>query len=138
MTENAKSKTRLLLLCRVLYFLLPLPVTWFAINLMGSYMKYYDIGVNVSANHGFLMFFVAPALLVSLLVIAAISLYLLQRLLKSPWWALLLGSILVVSGGSGAFIVQARSNLDYPSERPQDISLFLRQYVAEMGNGSAK
>lgn len=133
MNETVKLKALPLSMCKVLYFLFPLPVAWLSLSLMSMYMKYYDIGVNSGANNGFLVFIVGPVLLIVLFITAATSLYLANRFLKSLWLGILFGSLLVFIIGIGAFIIQAQSYSDYPTEKPQNMTLFLKYYVREMG-----
>ncbi len=95
-------------------------------------MKYYDIGVNSGANNGFLVFIAGPVLLIVLFVAATISLYLANRFHKSLWLGMLFGSVLVFIIGIGAFIIQAQSYSDYPTEKPQNMTLFLKYYVNEL------
>ena len=133
MNETTKLKALLLSMCKVLYFLFPIPVAWLSLSLMSIYMKYYDIGVNSGANNGFLVFIVGPVLLIVLFITAAISLYLANRFHKSLWLGILIGSVLVFIIGIGAFIIQTQSYSDYPTEKPQNMSLFLKYYVREMG-----
>lgn len=127
--KTIRKLTLLFSICKVLYFLLPLFVTWLSLSLMSMYMKYYDIGVNPSANNGFLIFFVAPALLTILYITAIINLYISKRFFKSQWAGILFGSILIFMVGIGAFIIQTQYYEDYPTEKPQNMTLFLKDYV---------
>lgn len=132
MNEKIKPPALFFAIGKVLYFLLPFPVTWLSLSLMSMYMKYYDIGVNSAANNGFLVFFVAPVLLIALFITAAISNYLVNRFYKYQWLGILFGSVLVFIVGIGVFIIQAWFYLDYPTENPQNMTLFLKYYVREM------
>jgi hypothetical protein len=95
-------------------------------------MKYYDIGVNSGANNGFLIFFVGPALLIVLFIASTISLYLANRFLKYQWLAIIFGGVLILIIGIGSFIILAQSYSDYPTEKPQNMTLFLKYYVNEL------
>ena len=93
---------------KVLYFLFPLPVALLSLSLTSMYLAYYDMGINASANNGFLLFIVAPILLTVLYITAGTSLFLANRLLKSKWMGILLGSVLVFIVGVGSFILVLR------------------------------
>jgi len=80
MNETAEQPALIILVCKVLYFLLPLPVSWLSISLMVRYVKYYDIGVNSSANSGFIFYFILPIFLVILYVVEMIGLLITNRL----------------------------------------------------------
>lgn len=128
---NNKWQKLPLSICTFTYYLLPLPVAWWSVSLMSMYMKYYDIGVNQGANNGFLLFFIAPVLLAIFYIISTLSIYTVKRVNKSQWLGMACGSAMVFVVGIIAFVVFAHSNLDYPTEKPQDIILFLKYYACE-------
>lgn len=117
----------------VLYFLFPFFAAWLSLSLTSMYMAYYDIGINASANNGFLVWIVAPVLLIVLFITAVVSLYLVRRFLRSTWFGIVLGIGLVFIVGIGAFLIQACAYFDYPTEKPQHMSTFFNYYVEEMG-----
>lgn len=117
---------------KVLYFLLPLPVSWLSISLMGQYMKYYDIGVNPSANNATLVFFVLPVLLLVLYLVEMFCLWVVNRFGTSKCRGLLLSSLVVLIIGIGAFFIQVQTVADYPTEKPQNIRIFLEFYLQEL------
>jgi hypothetical protein len=133
---NKAIKELSLSISKILYFLLPFPVALLSLSLMSMYMRYYDIGVNMSANNGFLVFFLAPALLVILYVTAATSLYLANRLFNFQWLGILLGSALMLVVGIGSFLIEVRSVLDYPTEKPKNMVGFLQYYLTAIGRGN--
>lgn len=132
MNETIKQPSLIFSIGKILYFLLPFPVALLSLSLMSMYMKYYDIGVNMAANNSFLVFFVAPVLLIVLYITAATSLYLMNRYFKSQWLGILLGSALMFIVGIGSFLIEVQSDLDYPTEKPKNMTLFLKYYVSEM------
>ncbi len=117
----------------VLYFLFPLWVTWLSLSLTSMYMAYYDIGINAVAANGFLLWIVAPILLIALFVTAVVSWYLGRRFQRAPWFGILLGMGLVFMVGMGAFLLQVKSYSDYPTQKQQDMSVFLNYYLQEIG-----
>ncbi|NOS89129.1 MAG: hypothetical protein HOP34_11440 [Methylococcaceae bacterium] len=119
-------------LCKIAYFLLPLPIALLSLSLMSLYMEYYDIGVSMTANNGFLVYFVAPALLISLYITATASLYLGRKIFNFRWLGIVLGSALMFMVGMGAFLINVQSNLDYPTEKPQTMTVFLNYYVSHV------
>lgn len=133
MNNSIKQQSLFFLTCKVLYFLFPLPVAWLSLSLMSMYLKYYDMGINAGANNGFLVFFVAPALLTALYIIAVVSIYLANRFLKSQWLGIIFGSLLVLILGVGSFIAQVQSSLDYPTEKSKNMTAFLKYYAEEIG-----
>lgn len=132
MDENIKQSSLVFTISKFLYFLFPFPVVLFSLSLMSMYLKYYDIGVNMSANNGFLAFFVAPILLIALYITAISSLYLMNRYFKSQWRGILLGSALMIIVGIGSFLIEVQFDSDYPTEKPKNMTLFLKYYVGEM------
>jgi len=114
------------------YFLLPIPVAWLSLSLMSMYLRYYDIGINSAANNVFLIFFVAPALLIGLYITAITCLYLANRLVKPKWLGVLLCYLLVFLVGIGSFALEVRSVSDYPTDEPQQIGVFLKYYSKEI------
>ena len=133
MNETIKQFSLLYSICEIVYFLLPFPIAMLSLSLMSMYMKYYDIGINMTANNGFLYFFVAPVLLIILYITATATLYLVNRFFKSQWLGIVLGSVLMFMVGIGSFILEVQSNVDYPTEEPQNMTLFLKDYISEMG-----
>lgn len=133
MNERKESYPLLLSISIVLYFLFPFFVAWLSLSLTSMYMAYYDIGINASANTGFLIWIVAPVLLIALFITATVSLYLARRFQRSTWFGIVLGIGLVFIVGIGAFLIQAWACFDYPTEKPQHIPTFLNYYVEEMG-----
>lgn len=132
MNESIKRPAWPFSMCRVLCFLLPIPVAWLSLSLMSMYMNYYNMGVNSGANNGFLVLFVAPVLLTVLYITAATSLYIANRCFKSQWLGVLLGSLLIFMVAIGSFIIGVQFSLDYPTEEPQNMSLFLKYYISEI------
>lgn len=135
MDQITKQSASILSIGKIIYFLLPFPVALLSLSLISMYMKYYDIGVNMAANNSFLLIFVAPLLLIVLYITAATSLYLGSRWFKSQWLGILLGSVLMFIVGVASFLIEVQSDLDYPTEKPQNMTLFLKYYVSEMVDG---
>lgn len=113
------------------YFLLPIPVAWLSLHLMSLYSIYYDIGINAVANNGFLIYIVAPILLISLYIASVIFLYLTKRRVKSRWQRAILCCLLVIFVGLSSFAIKVRTVSDYPTEEPQNMSMFLNFYANE-------
>lgn len=126
MREAADIKNFLNVAYRILYFLLPLPLTYLSLHLIGSYYLYYDLGVNNNANNGYLTIIVAPVLLTAMYAIAILVFYLTRRLLSPGAQTLLLGNILLWGGTFGTFFMHY--NPQYIDGQPQDISAFLIYY----------
>lgn len=129
MTESVPPHTLFFSVSKALYFLLPLPVSWLSISLMGKYMQYYDVGVNPGANNGTLLFFVLPVLPVILYLVQIVGLYIVNRFFKSKYLGLLFTSLVVLSIGIGAFFIQIRVFSDYPTEKTQNLRIFLEFYL---------
>jgi hypothetical protein len=112
-----------------LYFGLPI---WFSLRSIGfisSYMSYYRIGINVSANSFGLIFFELPLLLVGNLGTVLVICYVAKRWGWWRWWVMLLGLL-----ASIAFcIIFVRWNIagyaNYPSYKPQNFDEFLDYYI---------
>jgi len=117
---------------KILYFVLPFLVAWFSLSLTRRYMSYYDIGVNSGANNGFLFLLLGPVLLTVLIITAVTSTYLANRLFKSQWPGILLGSILMLLIGGGSFFLQVRYTADYPTQKEQSMTLFFDFIAREM------
>ena len=132
MNERKGSHSLFLSISIVFYFLFPFFVAWLSLSLTSMYMAYYDIGINASANNGFLLWIVAPLLLIILFITATVSLYLARRFQRSTWFGIALGVGLVFVVGIGAFLIQAWTCFDYQTEKTQHISTFLNYYVEEM------
>lgn len=131
MENNATRQKGIAVLCKILYFMLPLLVGWLALSLMSKYMKFYDIGVNAGANNGFLMFFIAPLLLVGLYSIATLCIFIGNYLKASPYKTMCIGSFFILLFGLSAFFFYAQSKSEYPTEQPQNMVVFLKSYFLE-------
>lgn len=94
-------------------------------------MNYYDIGVNSGTNNFYLIISVAPPLLLALYGIALSIYFLANYLKKSQYRAMALGGLLTIVCGFFAFFLNIQSIKDYPTEKPQDITLFLKYYFLE-------
>lgn len=121
------------LACRVAYYLFPLPVAWLALSLMSQHMKYHDIGVNSGANNGFLMFFLAPPLLLLLYAVAGLADAVMARGRQPLRRRLLVGGLLTLLTGTAAFVAELQYYSGYPSDKPKDVAAFLSYVLANMG-----
>ncbi len=131
MENNDTRQKGIVVLCKILYFMLPLLVSWLALSLMSKYMKFYDIGVNAGANNGFLMFFIAPLLLVGLYIIATLCIFIGKYVKASQYISMAIGGFLIIVCGLAAFFFYAQAKSEYPTEQPQNMAVFLKSYFLE-------
>ena len=118
---------------KILYFLMPIALSWLSISLMSMHMAYYDIGINASANNGFLMFFVFPVLLIIQYAIAIVAPYIAGRFLKSRRTGFVAGGLLLLCTVAGSFVMHLHKYADYPTQIPKDTVSFLKYYLVEIG-----
>ena len=126
------KEERLYSICKVLYFLLPFPVCWLALVLTSRYWKFYDIGVNMTANNGYLIVIVMPILLTALYGVAVGCLTLANRFIRNRWHGLLLSSLLVLAVGLGYFAQEVWSSRDYGTEEPQKLTVRITDFLLDL------
>lgn len=99
----------------------PLVVCWLSISLMSAFLRYHDMGVNTRANDGFLIYFVAPPLVLALYGLAGVANRLRRRLRWATAFSVMASLLLVLAGGALACWLHALSLADYPSDQARGL-----------------
>lgn len=114
---------------KMLYYIFPGLMTWLTIHVLSAYLRHYDIGVNAAGSDGFLIFFIAPALFIFLYGVAWLTLFIFKFFKKKDALAMTLGGVHCVLFSMLAFFLYLQTVKDYPTEKPQEPMLFLKNYV---------
>ncbi len=97
---------------------------------MSLHLKYHDLGVNMGANNGFLLFFVAPILMVYFYLIVFLGLYLSRRLFSGKLRQTLTAIFLVLA--ASLFACFSKMKLDLKNaytDRPPGLSHFIEYCI---------